>query len=290
MKKIILISFILLQSLSLCAQEKVQIKLPPASPSASFQQEIGSSTIKMAYSRPLVRGRKIFGELVPFGKLWRTGASDCTTISTNEDITFGDTILKAGTYSIFSIPSENQWTIIINTDTALHGDTGYDEKKDIMRFVVPAEKTDNFYETFTIELNDINSKGEGSLKIAWENTLVKIPIKSKADQEILALIDKHLVREKSQNAALLFQAANYYSITGRANTQAISWLMEAEKLDPENFYYPTLRQKLSVELKDYSGAVDAAKKALAIAEQKKMKSVEKLKNQVAEMELLAKNN
>ena len=172
----------------------------------------------------------------------------------------------------------------------MHGDTGYDEKKDIMRFVVPAEKTDNFYETFTIELNDINSKGEGSLKIAWENTLVKIPIKSKADQEILALIDKHLVREKSQNAALLFQAANYYSITGRANTQAISWLMEAEKLDPENFYYPTLRQKLSVELKDYSGAVEAAKKALAIAEQKKMKSVEKLKNQVAELELLAKNN
>jgi tetratricopeptide (TPR) repeat protein len=89
---------------------------------------------------------------------------------------------------------------------------------------------------------------------------------------------------------LLFQAANYYSITGRANTQAISWLMEAEKLDPENFYYPTLRQKLSVELKDYSGAVEAAKKALAIAEQKKMKSVEKLKNQVAELELLAKNN
>jgi len=289
MKKIILISFIVLQSLSLSAQEKVQIKLTPASPSASFQQEIGNSTIKMAYSRPLVRGRKIFGELVPFGKLWRTGASDCTTITTNEDIAFGNNILKTGTYSIFSIPSENEWTIIINTDTALHGETGYDEKKDVMRFTVPSEKAPNFYETFTIELNDINSKGEGFLKITWENTMVKIPIKSKADQEILALIDKYIVKEKSQNATLLFQAANYYSSTGRANNQAISWLVDAEKLEPENFYYPALRQKISIELKDYPGAIGAAKKALAIAEQKKMKNVEKLKNQIAELELLLKN-
>ena len=289
MKKIIVLSFIIIQSLSIWAQEKVQIKLTSASPSASFQQEIGSSTIKMAYSRPLVRGRKIFGELVPFGKLWRTGASDCTTISTNEDITLGNNILKTGTYSIFSIPSENEWTIIINSDITLHGETGYDEKKDVMRFTVPTEKTTNFYETFTIELNDINSKGEGFLKIEWENTMVKIPMKSKADKEILALIDKYIIKEKSQNATLLFQAANYYSATGRANNQAVSWLAEAEKLDPENFYYPTLRQKVSLELKDYPNAIEAAKKALTIAEQKKMKGTEKLKNQIEELQLLLKS-
>lgn len=289
MKKIILLSFIIIQSLSISAQEKVQIKLPPASPSASFQQEIGSATIKMAFSRPLARGRKIFGELVPFGKLWRTGASDCTTISTSEDITFGNNILKTGTYSIFSIPSENEWTIIINSDVTLHGETSYDEKKDVMRFTVPTEKTANFYETFTIELNDINSKGEGFLKIEWENTMVKIPMKSKADNEILALIDKNVIKEKSQNAVLLFQAANYYSATGRSNNQTVSWLTEAEKLDSENFYYPTLRQKIATELKDYPNAIEAAKKALAIAEKKKMKGTEKLKNQIEELQLLFKS-
>ncbi|PTS91161.1 hypothetical protein DBR27_21005 [Flavobacterium sp. HMWF030] len=289
MKKIILLSFIFIQSLSISAQEKIQIKLPAASPSASFQQEIGSATIKMAFSRPLVRGRKIFGELVPFGKLWRTGASDCTTISTNEDITFGNNILKAGTYSLFTIPLENEWTIIINSDVTLHGETGYDENKDVIRFTVPTEKTNNFYETFTIELNDINSKGEGYLKIEWENTMVKIPVKSKSDQKILALIDKYIIKEKSQNATLLFQSANYYSITGRANSQAVSWLTEAEKLDPENYYYPTLRKKISVELRDYSNAIEAAKKALAIAEKKKMKGTEKLKNETAELQLLLKN-
>lgn len=289
MKKIFLLSFIIIQSLSISAQEKVQIKLTSASPSASFQQEIGSSTVKVAYNRPLARGRKIFGELVPYSKLWRTGASDCTTISTDEDITFGNSILKAGTYSMFSIPSKNEWTIIINSDVTLHGETGYDEKKDVMRFTVSTEKTANFYETFTIELNDINSKGEGFLKIEWENTMVKIPMKSKADKEILALIDKYIIKEKSQNATLLFQAANYYSTTGRADNQAVSWLTEAEKLDPENFYYPTLRQKVSLELKDYPNAIEAAKKALAIAEQKKMKGTEKLKNQIEELQLLLKS-
>ena len=181
MKKNILLSFMLLQSVILSAQDKVQIRVTAASPAASYEQEVGSAKIKISYSRPLVRGRKIFGELVPFDKLWRTGASDCTVITTSEDISFGNNVLKTGSYSIFTIPSINEWTIIINTDTTLHGETGYDEKKDVMRFKVPVEKSSNFYETFTIDLNDINSKGEAYLKIFWENTLVKIPIKSKED-------------------------------------------------------------------------------------------------------------
>lgn len=129
MRKIIFTSFLLIQALLINAQEKIQIRTTSASPASSFEQEVGSAKIKIAYSRPLVRGRKIFGELVPFDKLWRTGASDCTVITTSEDISFGNSILKAGSYSIFSIPSINEWTIIINTDITLHGETGYDEEK-----------------------------------------------------------------------------------------------------------------------------------------------------------------
>ena len=288
MKKIILIHFFILQALIISAQEKVQIKLTSASPSASFEQELGSTIIKVSYSRPLARGRKIFGELVPFEKLWRTGASDCTSITTNEDIVFGNTTLKMGSYSIFTIPSKKEWTIIVNTDTTLHGETGYDAKKDVFRFTVPVESIPNFYETFTIEINDINSKGEGFLKILWENSMVKIPLKSKADETILAVIDKHIIKEKTQDANLLFQAANYYYSTNRDSKQAIAWLIEAEKLDPQNFYYPNLRQKIATELKDYPSAIEAGKKALSIAELKKMKSVESLKKQILELELLLK--
>lgn len=290
MKKIFLFPLIILQSVFISAQNKVQIRITSASPAASFEQEVGSAKIKITYSRPLVRGRKIFGELVPFDKLWRTGASDCTAITTSEDISFGNNVLKAGSYSIFSIPSINEWTIIVNSDTTLHGETGYDEKKDIMRFKVPLEKSPNFYETFTIELNDINSKGEAFLKILWENTLVKIPVKSKEDDTIVALIDQHIIKGKTQDANLLFQAANYYYSTNRNSKQAIIWLLEAEKINPQNFYYPNLRQKLASENKDYTIAIEAAKKAITLADKEKMKNtIEILKKKIADWEIILKN-
>ena len=289
MKKTILTGLIILQSLLLSAQDKVQIRVTSASPAASFEQEVGSGKIKITYSRPLVRGRKIFGELVPFDKLWRTGASDCTVITTSEDISFGNNVLKAGSYSIFSIPSINDWTIIVNSDTTLHGETGYDEKKDIMRFKVPLEKSPNFYETFTIELNDINSKGEAFLKILWENTMVKIPVKSKEDDTIVALIDQHIIKGKTQDANLLFQAANYYYSTNRDYKQAIIWLLEAEKINPQNFYYPNLRQKLASENKDYTIAIEAAKRAISIADKEKMKkTIDSLNNKISDWEMLLK--
>ena len=289
MKKIIFTSFLLIQTLLINAQEKVQIRTTSASPASSFEQEVGSAKIKIAYSRPLVRGRKIFGELVPFDKLWRTGASDCTVITTSEDISFGNSILKAGSYSIFSIPSVNNWTIIVNSDTTLHGETGYDEKKDIMRFKVPSERNTSFYETFTIELNDINSKGEAFLKILWENTMVKIPVKSKEDDTIVALIDQHIIKGKTQDANLLFQAANYYYSTNRDYKQAIIWLLEAEKINPQNFYYPNLRQKLASENKDYTIAIEAAKRAISIADKEKMKkTIDSLNNKISDWEILLK--
>lgn len=289
MKKIIFTSFLLIQTLLINAQEKVQIRTTSASPASTFDQEVGSAKIKIAYSRPLVRGRKIFGELVPFDKLWRTGASDCTVITTSEDIYFGNSILKSGSYSIFSIPSVGEWIIIVNTDITLHGETGYDEKKDVMRFKVPTEKRPYFYETFTIELNDINSKGEAFLKIFWENTMVKIPIKSKEDDTLLALIDQHIVKGKTQDANLLFQAANFYYSTNRDFKQAIKWLLEAEKLNPQNFYYPNLRQKIASENKDYASAIEAAKRAVSLADKEKMKkTIETLNNKIASWELLLK--
>ncbi len=288
MKKILLFSLIALHSITFFAQEKVQIKLASASPAASFEQELGTATIKVNYNKPLARGRKIFGDLVPFDKIWRTGASNATQIITNEEIIFGSTNLKPGSYSLFTIPSQNEWTIIVNTDTTLHGDSGYDEKKDVLRFKIPVEKSSNFYESFTIEINDINSKGEAFLKIIWENTMVKIPVKSLHDDIVLALIDKNIIKQKTQDATLLFQAANYYNSTKRDAKQAIQWLMEAEKIEPDNFNFPNLRQKIAAELKDYPTAIEAAKKAVKNAEIKKMKTPETLIKKIADWEMLIK--
>ena len=166
---IILIGF----STSLLAQEKVSFLIPPPSPEASFTQQLVNGEITIVYSRPLARGRKIFGGLVPLDSLWRTGASGATTIHNSEEIIIGDKLLKKGKYTLFTIPGEMEWTIIINADTTLHGSFGYSSSKDVLRFKIKSEKSDLFTEAFTISFDELTNKGSGFLTLAWENTIIK---------------------------------------------------------------------------------------------------------------------
>ena len=272
------------------SQEKINFALPAASPAASFTQQLGTADVTIYYSRPMARGRKIFGGLVSFESLWRTGASGCTTIEFTQPMIIAGKTLDAGKYALFTIPGDKEWTIIVNSDTALHGAFGYDSKKDITRFKVPAEKTDKSFEAFTMSLEDITNKGGGNLTLAWENTLVKIPMNSPADEKIIATINQRLIAGKEANAELQYQAANYYYATGRDYKQAVIWLNGAEKADPENFYYPNLRQKILGDLKDYKNGLVAAKKALVLAEKKKMtNAIPALKKRIAEWEDQLKN-
>lgn len=273
------------------SQEKINFSLPAASPAASFTQQLGTADLTITYSRPFARGRKIFGGLVPFDSLWRTGASGCTTIELTQPMLVPGKTLEAGKYALFSIPGEKEWTIIINSDTSLHGAFGYDSKKDITRFKILTEKTDKNFEVFTISLEDINNRGGGNLMMAWENTSVKIPINSPADEKIIATINQRLSSGKESNAELQYQAANYYYATSRDYKQALLWLNEAEKSDPENFYYPNLRQKILGDLKDYKAGLEAARKALLLGEKKKMTSaIPVLKKRIAEWEMQVKAN
>jgi Protein of unknown function (DUF2911)/Protein of unknown function (DUF3347) len=175
MKKVLIINMLCVFGFTMQAQEQFK-RNPPKSPEAAFTQQFGDSEIQVAYARPLARGRKIFGGLVPFDSLWRTGASDCTTLKLKEEVVIGDKKVGAGKYALFTIPRVNEWIIILNSDTTLHGTNGYDAQKDVYRFNIKPMKSDRFYETFTIEINDINAKGEGSLNLIWENTMVKIPL------------------------------------------------------------------------------------------------------------------
>ena len=278
---IILIGF----STSLFSQEKVSFLTPPPSPEASFTQQLVKGEITVTYSRPLARGRKVFGGLVPFDSLWRTGASGATTIHLTEELIFGDKTLNAGKYALFTIPGDKEWTIIINADTTLHGALGYDMKKDIHRFKVKSEKSHSFSEAFTIELNEITNKGGGFLNLAWENTVIKIPLKSPVDEKVMAEINTKLINNKEQNAELFYQAANYYYTTGRDLKQAAAWATEAENSDKENFYYPNLLQKILADLKDYKAAILTAKRAVVLGEKKKMtNAVTALKKRIAEWE------
>lgn len=270
---------------SVFPQGKISFLTPPSSPEASFTQQLVNGEIAIAYSRPLARGRKIFGGLVPFDSLWRTGASGATTIHLTEEMIVGGKTLNAGKYALFTIPGEKEWTIIINADTTLHGAFGYDNKKDIHRFKVQAAKAEKYQEAFTIELSEITSRGDGFLSLTWENTIIKIPLKSPVDEKVMAEINTRLINNKEQNTELFYQAANYYYLTGRDLKQAAAWAAEAEKADKENFNYPNLLQKILADLKDYKAAIPVAKRAIVLGEKKNLtNAVTALKKRIGEWE------
>lgn len=265
MKKLIFLGFLMSLSLGIFAQ----LNIPEPSPSASFSQTLGFTKIKVDYARPGTKGREVFGKLIPYGEIWRTGASDCSTISFNDEVTIGGKKIAKGKYSLFSIPNVEQWTIIINTDTTLHGASGYDEKKDVHRFTVKPEKSARFYETFTIELSDI-VKDNGMLYLIWENTMVKFEIQSNAKERILADIDNKINKLKTNNSKLFYQAAEYYYNQRMELDQANDWIAKAVKMEPENFYYPNLQAKILETQSKFAEAIPVAQKAVILAKKGNM--------------------
>jgi hypothetical protein len=156
-----------------CIHAQELLKLRP-SPLNIASVRFKDHYVKITYSQPQKKGRKLFGDLVPFSKIWRTGANEATEITTIRDIQVGPIILKAGTYSIFTIPELEKWTIVINADVGLWGAYNYNVKKDVWRFDVPVLPADKLYEPFTIIFDHRNEVAD--LLMIWEKTKVSIPI------------------------------------------------------------------------------------------------------------------
>src|SRR5688572_20145248 len=153
-----------ISSLTVAAQDK------PASPKAEASGSVGSAKVKIAYHQPSARGRKIMGGLVPYNEVWRTGANDATTIEFDKAVKVEGKDLAAGKYALFTIPGENEWTIIFNKDTKQWGAYNYKESEDVLRVTVKPDKAD-FTETFTIAVE------KDGLNLKWEATAVTVKIK-----------------------------------------------------------------------------------------------------------------
>lgn len=167
-------SFILLFSSPQFVLGQELLKLRP-SPLSIINIRFRDNYVKITYSQPQKNNREIFGGLVPYGKVWRTGANEATEITTTRDIQLESIVLKAGTYSIFTIPEKEKWTVIINTDVGLWGAYNYNEQKDLWRFEVPVQATETIYEPFTMIFDHRNEVAD--LLIMWDRTKVSIPIK-----------------------------------------------------------------------------------------------------------------
>lgn len=136
-----------------------------------------TAVAKIIYGRPQKKGRTMLGGTEPFGKVWRLGANETTEIKLFRDVTFGDKVVKAGTYSLYAIPNATEWTIIFNSKLDTWGAYEYDESKDVVRFSVLVEKPAAELEAFSISFDEANGTGKSNLNIGWETTLVKIPVK-----------------------------------------------------------------------------------------------------------------
>lgn len=259
-----------------------QINFPPASPDASWMHQLGFTQISLTYSRPQMRGRQIFGQLVPYKELWRTGAGESTRITFSEDIIFGGEYLKKGKYAIYSIPGPDEWIIILNEDATLHGDFGYDEKKDILRIKVKPQTMTKQQESFTIELVDFKPDYSAILEMKWENTSVGISIKSTADDKIMADIKEALLIKNSDNPGLLNKGAQYYFTQNKDLEQALSWSMQSETLVPGSFNYVYLTTKILEAMKRYPEAIKSAEKAIEFGKTDKPAEVNILKSKIEE--------
>lgn len=172
-KILLLIVLINLFAHSTHAQEALK---PRPSPLAVITMRYKDAYVKINYSQPHKRGREVFGNLVPYGKVWRTGANEATEMTLTHNIQINGNLLKAGTYSIFTIPDKEKWTIIINSDIGLWGSYNYNQKLDVMRFEVPVQTMqDTVYEPFTLQFDQRNDVAD--LLIMWDRIKVSIPIK-----------------------------------------------------------------------------------------------------------------
>jgi len=165
---------ILLVIPALCGIAQETFK-PRASPMTIAATRYKNTYVKITFGQPQKKGREIFGALVPFGQLWRTGANEATEITLTKDLYVNGIILKPGTYSLFTIPDKIKWTIIINSELGLWGSYNYNQKLDVMRFDVPVQNLDEVYEAFTIKIDQNNDKAE--LSMIWDRTKISIPIR-----------------------------------------------------------------------------------------------------------------
>jgi hypothetical protein len=234
---------------------------PGLSPKGRIEQMIGLTNITVDYERPAARGRKVFGELVKYEKLWRTGAGNCTKISFSRPVIIDNKKINKGTYSVFTIPNTNEWTVILNTDTTLYGVGSYDERKDLLRFKAKTQSTDRYYESLSI---DIDVKPNNAIiYIAWEKTQISFQVETETDKVANDFIQQYLLTDKSKNSDEYAAAAEYYFYLNKDLDRALILIDKAIGKKNESWYY---RQKIDILEKQmkYKEAIDCANLAISL--------------------------
>ncbi len=247
---------------SLSAQTS-KIDFPAPSPACTIKQRVGLTDIEVVYSRPSMKGRTIFGAdgLVPYDKVWRTGANSATKITFSTPVKLNDVDVPAGTYALFTIPGEFAWTIILNKGAAQWGAYQYNEKDDVVRFKAKPALLAEHIETFTIEFNHLRDES-AYLNLIWDDVVV--PIKIERDLTAILVPQIQTVMASDEKNKPYYQAAMFYYDHGQDLEQAKKWV-NAAIAQREAHYIVFLKAKILAKLGDKVGAIAAANRSIELA-------------------------
>ncbi len=240
-----------------------QIKTPQPSPAAKMEQVVGLTDVSLEYSRPAMRGRTIFGGLVPYGEVWRTGANANTKITFSDDVTIDGKELKKGTYAIYTIPNETSWEVIFYSDATNWGNPAkWDESKVALKTTATVQQLPMKIESFTMTFDDVNSES-AVLGMLWENTYVGVKFEVPTDKTTMKSIETVMAGPTKND---YFQAATYYHTAEKDLKQALVWIKKAVEGDDPAYWILRRMSLIQADLGDKAGAIATAKKSLAAAE------------------------
>lgn len=247
---------------------RAQIQTPAASPAGTVSSVVGLTDISIKYSRPKMKGRKIFGTgsdfLVPYGELWRTGANQGTLINFSDDVKVEGKDVKKGEYLLLTIPGADSWTVILYSDPSIGGNmANYKQEKDAARFTVRPSKLADPVQTFTIAITDIaDDNTSANVQLAWENTSVKFNIAVDYDSKVMKAIEAGTRVSPGNYIA----AANYYFENKKDLNKALEWItLGIETGNKEAFWNIHTKAKIQHALGDYKGALATAQQSLDLA-------------------------
>ncbi|MDP4264914.1 MAG: DUF2911 domain-containing protein [Bacteroidota bacterium] len=208
-----------------------QIKTPAPSPTQTIKQDFGLASIELSYSRPGVKGRKIFGDLVPYDKVWRTGANSATTLTFGDEVSIGGTKIPAGKYGLLTIPGKKNWTVIISKQTDVTSPAAYKQEMDVVRVTADVIKMKDKAETFTMQFANIKPVS-CELHLMWDKYAISFPINTDIDAKVMASIKDAMKTDKPP----YYQAAVYYLENNKDLNQALEWFNKAAEAEPNAYW------------------------------------------------------
>lgn len=276
MKKIYTLICTLLLCGGVLSAQAQGLKLPQPSSAQTIVQEFGLGKITLNYARPNTKGRKIFGALEPYGKVWRTGANNATVIAFTDDVTLEGNKVPAGEYALFTIPGAQEWTIILNKTTKQWGAYEYKEADDFLRFKVKPAYQKDLVETFTMQFANVKATS-AELHLMWEKTVLNIHLTTDIDTRVMANIETAMKGDKKP----YFASAMYYYENNKDLSKALEWISEAEKADPKAPYYKLWKARIQLKMGDKAGASATAREGARLAREQKNDEYIRLNEAVA---------